>query len=262
MQGLREWFGLEGKTALVTGASSGLGAAMAKGLSRAGADLVITARRIERLEALAAEIEANGGKCKPIGCDLDDGGQLESAVAEARAAFGGIDILINNAGIADIGPAERLSLEKWEQVLSVNLTAVFRLCQLVGRVMIEQGRGGRIVNMSSAVGQAANSIFDTTAYAASKAGVEGLTRQLALEWARHGITVNAIAPGWIPTEMNIDPRFGDIHPKYKEKMIARTPMGRLGTPEELMGAVVFLASPAASFVTGVVLPVDGGWLAA
>jgi gluconate 5-dehydrogenase len=127
--------------------------------------------------------------------------------------------------------------------------------------MIERGRGGRIVNLSSVTGQVANSVFPTVAYVATKHGVEGLTKQCAIEWAQHGITVNAIAPGWFPTEMNTDPRVGDVLPKYKQQMEERTPMGRMGRPGELMTAMVFLASPGASYVTGITLPVDGGWAA-
>lgn len=262
MESLQAWFGLAGRTALVTGASSGLGAAMARGLAVAGADVVALARRQDRLEALAAEIEAAGGRCVPVAADLADDEAREAALKRAEAAFSGVDILVNAAGIADLARPEKLTFEQWDQVISVNLTSLFRTCQTIGRGMIERARGGRIVNISSAVGQAANSVFSTPAYAASKGGVEALTRQLALEWAPHRITVNAIAPGWIPTEMNIDPRHGGIHPRYKERMIARTPMGRLGEPAELVGAVVFLSAPASSFVTGIVLPVDGGWLAA
>jgi gluconate 5-dehydrogenase len=261
MDALQEWFGLHGKRALVTGASSGLGVAFAKGLARAGADVAIVARRLERLQALAREIEALGVRCLPVGADLTDDAQRDAAVAAVHEAFGGVDILVNNAGIADLARPEKLSAADWDRVLAVNLTAVFRLTQAVGRDMIERGQGGRIINLSSLVGQVANSIFPTTAYAASKAGVNGLTRQLAIEWARHGITVNAIAPGWFPTEMNVDPRHGDIHPKYKERMLALTPLGRLGSPEELVGAVIFLAAPAGSFVTGHILAVDGGWVA-
>ncbi len=261
MTQLETWFGLQGKTALITGASSGLGAAFAHGLADAGANVVPVARRRERLDAMRSEIEARGGTCHPAVADITDSAQREAAVREAIGAFGSIDILVNNAGIADLAPPEKLTPEAWDGVLALNLTALFRLTQLVGRAMIERGQGGRIVNLSSAVGQAANTIFSTTAYAASKAGVEGLTRQLAHDWAPHGITVNAIAPGWFPTEMNIDPRFGDIHPKYKEKMLARIPMNRLGDPAELAATVVFLASPAAAYITGVVIPVDGGWMA-
>ncbi len=261
MKQIENWFGLQGKTALITGASSGLGAAFAHGLADAGANVVPVARRRERLDAMRGEIEARGGKCHPAVADITDGTQREAAVQEAIGAFGSIDILVNNAGIADLAPPEKLTTEAWDDVVALNLTALFRITQLVGRAMIERGQGGRIVNISSAVGQAANTIFSTTAYAASKAGVEGLTRQLAHDWAPHGITVNVIAPGWFLTEMNIDPRFGDIHPKYKEKMLARIPMNRLGDPAELAATVVFLASPAAAYITGVVLPVDGGWLA-
>jgi len=261
MDALKQWFGLHGKRALVTGASSGLGVAMARGLAQAGADVAIVARRVERLEALAAEIEALGVRCLPVGADLTDDAQRTAALEGVEAELGGVEILLNNAGIADLAKPEKLREEDWNRVLAVNLTAVFRLTQGVARAMIARGQGGRIINISSVVGLFGNSIFPTTAYAASKGGINGITRQLAVDWAPHGITVNAIAPGWVPTEMNIDPRQGDVLPKFKERMIERTPMGRLGTPEELVGAVVFLASPSSSYITGHILAVDGGWMA-
>jgi NAD(P)-dependent dehydrogenase (short-subunit alcohol dehydrogenase family) len=261
MDALRQWFGLQGKRALVTGASSGLGVAFARGLAQAGADVVIVARRKERLDALAEEIRALGVRCLPVGADLTDDAQRDAAVQRAEAEFGGVDILLNNAGIADVGRPENLSAADWDRVLLLNLTATFRITQAVGRGMIARGQGGRIINISSVAGLYGNPIFATTAYSASKAGLNGLTRQLAVDWARHGITVNAVAPAWIPTEMNMDPREGDILPKYKQRMIALTPLGRLGTPEDVVGAVVFLAAPASSYVTGHILAVDGGWMA-
>jgi gluconate 5-dehydrogenase len=261
MTTLQELYSLKGKVALVTGASSGLGVEFAKGLAIAGADTALLARRKDRLEALAAELRGLGVRCLPVQADVADDGQIESAVAEVERGLGPVEILVNNAGIADYGRSEKLSREQWEQVVAVNLSAVLRLSQRVARVMIERGRGGRIVNLASVAGLEANAIFPTVAYTATKHGVVGMTRQMAIEWAKHGITVNAIAPGWFPTEMNIDPRAGDILPKFKERMIERTPMGRLGRTGELMGALIFLASPAASYVTGVTLPVDGGWLA-
>lgn len=260
MTTLQDLYGLKGKVALVTGASSGLGVEFAKGLAIAGADVALLARRKERLEALAGELRALGVRCLPVQADVADDAQIETAVAEVERGLGPVDILVNNAGIADYGRAEKLSREQWDHVVAVNLSAVFRLSQRVARVMIERGRGGRVVNLASVAALEANAIFPTVAYTATKHGVVGMTRQMAIEWAKHGITVNAIAPGWFPTEMNIDPRVGDILPKYKERMIERTPMGRLGRSGELMGVLIFLASPAASYVTGVTLPVDGGWL--
>jgi NAD(P)-dependent dehydrogenase (short-subunit alcohol dehydrogenase family) len=261
MDALKQWFGLHGKRALVTGASGGLGEAFARGLAQAGADVAIVARRQERLDALATEIRKLGVRCLPVAADLTDDGQRDRALEAVEAEFGGVDILLNNAGIADLGRPENLSAADWERVLLLNLTATFRLTQAVGRGMIARGQGGRIIMLSSVAGLNGNSIFATPAYSASKSGVNGLMRQLAVDWAQHGINVNAVAPGWIPTEMNIDPRHGDIHPKYKQRMIERTPLGRLGTPEEVVGAVVFLASPASSYVTGHILAVDGGWMA-
>jgi gluconate 5-dehydrogenase len=260
MTTLQDLYGLKGKVALVTGASSGLGIEFAKGMAIAGADVALVARRKERLETLAAELRGLGVRCAPVQADVGDDAQIERAVAEVEQALGPVDILVNNAGIADYGRAEKLSLEKWDEVVAVNLTGLFRLTQRVAARMIERGKGGRVINLSSVVGKEANAIFPTVAYAATKHGVEGMTKQMAIEWAKHGITVNAIAPGWFPTEMNIDPRVGDIGPKHKERMIERTPMGRLGQPGELMGVLIFLASPAASYVTGVTVPVDGGWL--
>jgi NAD(P)-dependent dehydrogenase (short-subunit alcohol dehydrogenase family) len=258
---LERLFGLRGKVALVTGASSGLGIEFAKGLAMAGADVAVVARRLERLQAVARELEALGGRALAISADLRQADQIESALQQVQDTLGPIDILVNNAGVAPLSRAERHTLDKWEQALSINLTAVFLCCQQVGGQMIERGQGGRIINISSVLGEGANAVHKTVGYAATKGAVTNMTRQLAVEWAPYGITVNALAPSWFPTEMITDPRLGRVRDEQRARMELFTPMGRLGREGELLGAIIFLASPAASYVTGEILHVDGGWRA-
>jgi gluconate 5-dehydrogenase len=258
---LEQLFGLHGKVALVTGASSGLGIEFARGLAMAGADVAVVARRLERLQAVAHELEAFRGRTLAIGADLRQEDQIAAALQQIQSTLGPIDILVNNAGVAPVSRAERHALDKWEEALAINLTAVFLCCQKVGRQMIERGQGGRIINISSVLGEGANAVHKTVGYAATKGAVTNMTRQLAVEWAPYGITVNALAPSWFPTDMITDPRLGRVHDEQRTRMELFTPMGRLGRAGELLGAIIFLASPAASYVTGEILHVDGGWRA-
>lgn len=258
---LEQLFGLRGKVALVTGASSGLGVEFARGLAMAGADVAIVARRQERLQEVTQQLEMFGGRVLAVPADLREEAQIEAALERTTGALGPIDILVNNAGVAPVGRAERHSLEKWQQALEINLTAVFLCCQKVGQQMIARGQGGRIINISSVLGEGANAVHKTVGYAATKGAVTNMTRQLAVEWAPYGITVNALAPSWFPTAMITDPRLGRVHDEQRARMELFTPMGRLGREGEVMGALIFLASPAASYVTGTVVHVDGGWRA-
>jgi len=258
-QSLQDLFGLGGKVALVTGASSGLGVEFARALAVAGADVAVLARRGDKLRGVAEELQSLGVRSRVLQADITDWTQIERSVSDVEQGLGKIDILVNNAGVAPLARAESMPRDQWDNAIAVNLTAPFLLAQRVARGMIARKEGGRIVNVASAVSGVANAIYPTVSYAASKAGLANMTRQLAVEWAKYQITVNALAPGWFPTEMSSDPRYGDIHPKYKERMEQLTPMGRVGREGELMGALIFLAAPAASFVTGAVLAVDGGW---
>ena len=246
---------LNGRTAVVIGGTSGIGRAIAHGMAEAGADVVCTSRRQEQVDAAAAEIEAKGRRTLRVTSDVSDMASLENLLSESVAAFGKVDILVNSAGRTKRTPTLELDIAEWDEIMETNLTGTLRACQVFGRHMVENGYG-RIVNIASLSTFVA--LYEVAAYAASKAAVASLTKSLAVEWAKRGVNVNAIAPGVFRTALN--QKLLDESPRGAE-FLTRTPMGRFGQVEELAGAAVFLASEAASFVTGEVLVVDGGFLA-
>ena len=247
-------FDLSGKTAIVTGGGKGIGRQMAQGLAEAGANLVLCARKAERCEQTATELEELGVKALGLGCDVRAPDQVQAVVARTVAEFGMVDVLVNNAGVVWGATPEDMPLEGWQKVVDVNLTGVFLFSQAAGRTMIERG-GGSIVNIASVAGLhgAPPEIVNTVVYHATKGGVIAFTRDLAWKWAAHGIRVNAIAPGWFPSDMS---KF--VLDLAGEELVRRVPLGRFGGPEDLKGPVVFLASDAAAYVTGHTLVVDGG----
>ena len=246
---------LTSKTAVVIGGTSGIGRALALGVAQAGANVVATGRREERVRSVTKEIEALGRKSLAVACDVGSRANLEAFHEAVLAEFGQVDILINSAGTTKKTPTLEVSEEEWSQIFETNLTGMLRACQVFGRRMIAMNYG-RIINIASLA--SSRGFFQVAAYAASKAGVVSLTQTLAVEWAKHGVCVNAIAPGVFRTDMN--QALLDGTPRGQEFLL-RTPMGRFGNIEELVGAAIFLASDAASFVTGQVLAVDGGFLA-
>jgi gluconate 5-dehydrogenase len=249
---VKNFFDLSGRVALVTGASRGLGQYFARALAEAGADLIVTARRREDTETFAGEIRSLGRRAASLPLDVRDEGSIRGMAEEAEAAFGRIDILVNNAGCNVRKPALEVAWEDWNKVLDTNLRGTFFVAQAVARRMIPRGYG-RIVNIGSVT-----SVFGYGAiapYCASRGGVKQLTMALADAWGRHGITVNCLAPGWFRTEQT---RVLYENAKWVEYLCERIPLGRPGQPNDLDGAIVFLASEASRYVTGQTLLVDGG----
>ncbi len=246
---------LSGRTAVVIGGTTGIGRALSQGLAAAGADVVPTSRRAEVVDEAAALVEAAGRRSLRVVTDVGDEASIASTLAAAITEFGKVDILVNCAGRTKRTPTLDLTDEEWNDILETNLTGTLRACRLFGRHMIER-RYGRIINIASLTSFV--SMMEVAAYSASKSAVASLTKSLAVEWSRHGVMVNAIAPGVFRTALN--QKLLDTTPRGQE-LLTRTPMGRFGRVEELAGAAVFLASDAASFVTGHMLVVDGGFLA-
>ncbi|MFZ1053987.1 MAG: glucose 1-dehydrogenase [Candidatus Sulfotelmatobacter sp.] len=248
-------FSLESKTAVVIGGTSGIGRNLSLGLADAGADVIASARRQQHVDETAAEIERRGRQTLRLCSDVCNRASLEQLLEASLRRFGKVDILINCAGKIKRMPTLTMPEEEWADIVDMNLTGTLRACQVFGRHMLKRGYG-RIINIASLNSFVA--LNEVAAYAASKAGVVSLTRSLAVEWSKKGVTVNAIAPGVFQTALNAD--LLDNTPRGEE-LLARTPMGRFGRTEELVGAAVYLASDAASFVTGQTLVVDGGFLA-
>lgn len=249
----QDLFDIAGKTAIVTGASSGLGARFATTLRRAGADVVLAARRLDRIEALASELGRN--HCVAAQVDVRDPAAVSALVERAVEEFGSLDIMVNNAGIASARPAEDETTEAFADVLNVNLSAVFSGCREAARVMLAQGSGS-IINVASVLGLTGSWRIPDAAYCASKGGVVNLTRELGAQWARRGVRVNAIAPGWFLSEMTAPMFDGRTWERYLDRTV---PAGRAGKESELDGVLLFLASTASSYVVGQTIAVDGGW---
>jgi NAD(P)-dependent dehydrogenase (short-subunit alcohol dehydrogenase family) len=249
-----ELFDLAGRVAIVTGGASGIGRQMAQGLAEMGADLVLCARHADRCEQAAEELRELGVRALGLRCDVRDQTEIEAVVERARAELGRIDILVNNAGTVWGAWPEETPLDGWQKVVDVNLTGVFLFSQAAGRVMIGQ-KGGKVVNIASilALIGAPPEIMNSVAYSATKGGVVAFTRDLATKWARHAINVNAIAPGWFPSDLS-----NVVLDQHAEALYDQIPLRRFGGPDDLKGAVVFLASAASDYVTGQTLVVDGG----
>ncbi len=248
-------FRLDGKTAMVTGGSRGLGQYMAEALSDAGANVVVCSRDQEALDEVKKGIEAKGGEALAIACDVTEPDDVENTASQAEERFGGIDVLVNNSGATWGAPPLEMPLEKFDQVMWVNVRGTFLVSQAVGRRMVERGEGGKIVNLASIAGIVGGNpdYMQTVGYNTSKGAIISMTRDLATAWAEHRINVNALAPGWFPTKMS-----GGLIENFEDEMLADIPLKRFGEEDDIKGAILFLASPAANYVTGQTIVVDGG----
>ena len=257
-QSLLSMFDLSGRAAIVTGASRGLGVSFARGLVKAGCNVAIVARDFEALTTIANELKRCGPEVIPIKVDIRNERDIERMVEQTLDEFGRIDILVNNAGISAVAPAESMTTEQWRGVVDTNLTGLFLCAKNVGRHMLSAG-SGRIINIASMYGFSAASFVPQVSYVASKSGVLGLTRELAVQWAPHGVQVVALAPGFFRSDQTI--WAFEENKDLGQKLLAKVPMGRLGKLEELEATIVYLASPASGYMNGQALVLDGGFLA-
>jgi gluconate 5-dehydrogenase len=253
---VKKMFDLSGKLAIVTGGGRGIGSKMAEGLAEAGANVVLCSRKVENCQKVAQALTNLGVKALAMACDVRSSGDIQKVVDQVLREFGRLDILVNNSGVTWGATAEDYSLESWKKVMDTNMTGAFLFSQIAGRVMIQQ-RGGNIINIASVMGVIGiQDAADAIAYSTSKGALITFTKDLAAKWAKYNIRVNAIAPGWFPTDMT-----EWVFSHHGQEVLNLIPMGRYGDPEELKGAAVYLASDASKYVTGIVLPVDGGQLA-
>ncbi len=250
-------FNYKNRVVVVSGASSGLGAQMARGFAEQGADLVITARRLEKLEALAEELRAKGVKVLPLKCDVTDSKMVDDVAKEVEKVFGKVDVLVNCAGSAKNAGVLDMTNDEWDFTIATDMTSVFYVTRAFGNIM-KKNNYGRIINIASMYGLVGNPAIDTVAYHASKGGVVNFTRAVAAELAKYNITCNAICPGYFATELTIDTLNTDFFTQYMKSTV---PLGRYGKEGELNSTAIFLGAEESSYVTGVILPVDGGYTA-
>jgi gluconate 5-dehydrogenase len=254
---VKELMSLEGRVSIVTGGATGLGLQMATGLAEAGSHVVICSRKLENCERAAAQIEKLGVKALALACDVTQPDQVEQVKEATLHAFGRVDVLVNNAGRAWVAPPEELPLDRWRQIMELNVTGPFICSQIFGREMI-RARRGSIINIASIAGLVGRSprAYNSIVYGTSKGALVNFTRDLAIKWAEHGIRVNAICPGFFVTPIN-----QKLYERAAERILAEIPLGRTGGPDDLKGIAVLLASDASSFITGAIIPVDGGAVA-